>query len=206
MGSGWKLGWGVLGVAAALVLAAIGLHPRAKPGPVESLRAGPSTTVDNRAELAAVGRDLSLMRAELAGLKERVYQAPLPASAREEQITEPPPSAPEPVTLDAAQVHFDQVFQQEVLDSSWARAEEASIGEFVKREGGDGSSLENVTCRSSMCRMQLRFSDDRSRDAFKLKLGTPPLNNGGFYREQGETGLVYFAARAGHPLATVPAE
>lgn len=57
-----------------------------------------------------------------------------------------------------------------------------------------------------MCRMALRFGDDRSRDAFKLKLGTPPLNNGGFYREQGETGLVYFAARAGHPLPPVPTD
>lgn len=57
-----------------------------------------------------------------------------------------------------------------------------------------------------MCRMEIRFRDDEARDAFKFKLGTPPLSNGGFYQEQGETELVYFAARAGHPLPPLSEE
>jgi len=205
---GSKLVWLCLGALAGVALLFLGVHSLEKPARSEPQRAPSSTGTESRAELAAMSRELSLLRAELGAVKDRVYQAPPAPSTREEPISDPtpPPSAPQAVTLEAAQAHFDQVFSAEIADPSWARAEEVSIGEFFRREGGDGSSLETITCRSTMCRMQLRFSDDHSRDAFKLKLGTPPLNNGGFYKEQGETELVYFAARAGHPLPPVPAE
>lgn len=169
------------------------------------------STTESTAQLRAVDRQLSLLRAELAGLKERVYQPPPVDSALVAvQDLPPDPAAqgaiPTATTLEAAQTHLDQLFASETTDVAWARTEELNIGEFVRREAGDGSSLDALSCRSSMCRMQVRFRDDQARDAFKLKLGTPPLNNGGFYREQGDTELLYFAARAGHPLPPIPAE
>ena len=61
-----------------------------------------------------------------------------------------------------------------------------------------------MTCRSTLCRLQVGFANGRSREGFKQKLGLPPLDKGGFYREEADNKLVYFSAREGRPLPTVP--
>ena len=206
MQPGSKLGW--LGAAGVAVLAVTAINLLLQASPARAEARTPSNE-ESPAQVAQMYRELSLMRAELAGVKERVYQPPATASSLPVIDAQPvsekiPP--PKPVTLEALHNHFQQVFEGETADASWARAEEATIGEFIQHEGGEGSSLEALSCRRSMCRMQVRFRDDATRDAFKLKLGTPPLSNGGFYQEQGETELLYFAARAGYPLPPLPNE
>jgi hypothetical protein len=150
----------------------------------------------------ALQRDLALTRAEVNGLKQ---PAPPPAPAAENEPTEAAPAElPEAVTVDAAQAHFQGLIDHEALDASWARVEEQTIAAFVREEGGPGSALESVTCRSTMCRLQVGFSNRSARQGFEQKLGLPPLDKGGFYREEADNKLVYYSAREGHPLPTVP--
>lgn len=196
-----------LGLVAALALGALGL--------LVWSRLGSPRAVDAQAPLVAarlqepktqpsdMERELSLLRAEVAGLKEQVNRPP-PAPAAEPVPPDPGPEPPKPTTAEAAQAHFERTLEAEPLDATWARAEEQSIRDFVQAEAGEGAALESVSCRSSMCRLRLRFPNDDGRDAFKLKLGLPPLSHGGFYKEEGEAGLAYYAAREGHPLPAVP--
>jgi hypothetical protein len=159
-------------------------------------------------QLAAVYGEVDSLRAEVAVLRQHLAEPTPPASAPVHEAPEvqpDPAAAPQAVTPERAQAHFDELIEHEAVEPGWARAQEASISDFVKQEGGDGTLLESVQCRTSLCKLKLRFSGDQTRDAFKLKLGLPPLSEGGFYREEGETGLTYFAARKGHPLPAVPA-
>ncbi|MDF3066532.1 MAG: hypothetical protein K0R38_2133 [Polyangiaceae bacterium] len=187
---------------AALALGALGLvfalrEPSRAPAP--RAQDAPPATIPTE-----MSRELAVLRAEVAALKAQPRSStatpvdPAPPAAL------PPPSPPTPVTPEAARAHFDEVIESEPWDPAWAREEERSIGAFVREEAGDGAALESVSCRSSMCRLRVRFADDGGREAFKLKIGLPPLNNGGFYQDEGEGRLVFFAAREGHPLPQVP--
>jgi hypothetical protein len=195
-----------LGLLSALVLGALGLLAWSRLSRPRVAAAKPAPATVNRPEQTApsqVERELARLRAEVAGLKEQVNRPPPPA---EPSPPEPEPVAPQPTTAEAAQTHFEHILETEPLDAAWARAEEQSIRDFVQAEAGEGAALESVSCRSSMCRLKLSFPSDGGRDTFKLKLGLPPLSNGGFYKEEGETGLAYYAARAGHPLPAVPSD
>lgn len=186
------------------VLVAGGALLRRPSSPLHAEPAPPAVQADTeaRAQLLALQRDLAWTRAEVNGLKQQAA-APAPVVESEPAATAPA-ALPKAVTVEAAQAHFQSIIEHETLDASWARTEEQSIGDFVRDEGGPGSTLESVTCRSTMCRLQVGFPNRSSREAFKQKLGLPPLNNGGFYREEADNKLVYYSAREGHPLPTVP--
>lgn len=178
------------------------LLPRPKP-PTRAEPARPTVHDEQaRAELDALQRDLALTRAEVRGLRqERGVPAP---TVEATSVAEPAPAAaPRMVTPEAAQARFQSIIEQEALDASWARSEEQSIRDFVRTEG---ASVESLTCRSTMCRLEVGFADAASREGFKQKLGLPPLDKGGFYREQADSRLVFYSAREGHPLPNVPSD
>jgi hypothetical protein len=196
---------GAAALAGTAALGALSLLLRPEQTSGAQRRVAPAAEGGGEVQLAAVKGEVASLRAELAALKQRAAE---PKAEPPEEQPEPTEVEPTParrgVTPEAAQAHFDALLEHEPLERGWAGAQEASISEFVKHEGGDGTVLESVECRSTLCRLKLRFADGQTRDAFKLKLGMPPLNDGGFYRDQGETGLAYFAARKGHPLPAVP--
>lgn len=160
----------------------------------------------SRSKLTAVEQQLSALRAELASLK----STPAPTRAdnpiTDEATTSPTIPAtlpPVPTTPEELHARLDLAFADEPLDTAWARAEERSIADFVSR-AAPSAQLEELECRSEMCRIKLKFESERAMGDFRASLGAPPLDNGGFYHVE-DTRFTYFAPRKGHglPLAAL---
>jgi len=191
----------VLGaLAVALILAGSVLLGRPSPPPA----AAPIVVQSDaraRAELSALRRDLALTQAQLVGLAQEHASPPALATVATEPVRAELPPAVKP---EAAQAHFQGIIEHEALDASWARAEERSISDFVSEQ--QDSSLTSVTCRSTLCRLEVSFKNNTSLKSFQMKLGLPPLDKGGFFHEEAGNKLVFYSAREGHPLPDVPAD
>jgi len=169
--------------------------------PPEPPRPTTATSIDPhaRAELTAVEGQIGALRVELAALKAAPTSGPAQPTAVESAdalLAAPPPATP--TTPEELRASLDLAFQSQVIDVAWARAEERAITDFVSLEAPSGK-LESLECRSDLCKMTLKFDSESSLAGFRVKLGAPPLDNGGFYQIE-ETRFTYFTPRKGHTL------
>jgi hypothetical protein len=203
----WKLGaamGGLLAVALLLRISAQGSRETRALVPNAEARLPTSTDVARRVDVSS--DEFKRLRREVSNLRQRLIDAETARATGESSDavsdSESSPNVePPPAPLDGASMHqgYDTVFEGELTDVAWARNEERAITTFVSSNGA--SKLESVECRTHMCRIVVSFSDARSREMFRARIGEPPLDHGGFYHIDSDGNrLTYFEARAGEVL------
>ena len=167
-----------------------------------------------RAELAAMRREVQLVRAQVAGLQDHVgnvekarQTAPLPAADAESDeaaVSNPAPARrTEPRDLNAIEARYLNLLDAEAVDAAWARPEQNAIRDFVARAAPD-AKIEELECRSSLCRLRVRLPSETALSTFRYQIGQPPLDHGGFFHIDPENHtLTYVSPRAGSQLPDV---
>jgi hypothetical protein len=125
----------------------------------------------------------------------------LPSRARREEPSKE--AAEEPREDPVAQVTkaFSARLEAEPFDAKWAPVAEGLIAEHFP--AGDGRTLKEARCRSSVCRIELAFESETARDD-ELGSLTLPWDSVGVFQldEQDSLTLVIYATR--EPEDTLP--
>lgn len=88
---------------------------------------------------------------------------------------EPAPSPPRPSAKEQYEA-LEANFLQDPIEAKWAQPTEAQIKNVVGRFAG--TQLLSASCRSKMCRLEVKFSNRESREAFETENGQmPPFAN-----------------------------
>lgn len=100
---------------------------------------------------------------------------------------------------------FEAAFDKEVIDGAWSQEYEDRVKIFFDQQSGN--SLEQVQCRSTLCRAVVRHDDTSARQQFSESLGSEPFTGGSFYypAKEGAFESVAYLGRPGVPFR-VPRE
>jgi len=202
--------WAPAALCAVILLSAFALWPRPRPVPAPSGRpsveaASPAAAI--RATVSDSNRaELELLKAQVAGLRDQL--------AESDRARQTAPAATEPAAAPATaplegpeiRVRYDRLFDDEVADQNWARAERQTLANFFDGDPSNGR-VDALECKRSMCRARLAFQTRRARDQFLVKVGSPPLEKSSFWNSNPEgTNLTLFLAREGQELPDVSQE
>lgn len=122
--------------------------------------------------------------------------------------SEPAPSTAPSMSREEAERHIVATLEtrvrEEGVDFQWSRATEARIGEALRSERMAGSSLINVECRRSLCRLDVAHTDGVAQDQFFEVLPLmPPFDTEGFLKRSADSERPQtrvYIARAGRTL------
>jgi uncharacterized protein (DUF2236 family) len=151
--------------------------------------------------------ELALLQAQVAGLRDQMLEAERTRQGVAALAEAPaPPPSPAPLEGPEIRVRYDKIFDQEVADLNWSRAERQTLAGFFAGDP-EGLRVEALECKRSMCRARLGFENRTARDRFLAKVGTPPLDKGSFWNSNPEgTSVALFTAREGQPMPDVSQE
>ncbi len=133
------------------------------------------------------------------GEKREVATKPRPSKTSAQAPTVEGASSPDdpmaPVIARLSAVH-----DREVPDPTWAAKAQLRIDEYVATAIAVPSDV-TASCRSTLCRITMRFADDLGRDE-ALGAVSLPWDGEGVFRTDPDDPLkvVLYAAREGHPL------
>jgi hypothetical protein len=99
---------------------------------------------------------------ELLGLRSAIERA-FPDSKGHTEQRRPPlvdDGAGVPPTVDDVRAFVESTFNREAVDPSWAVSTRAALTKMIRDHLSEGSSLEEIACRTSLCRIVLRHRDD----------------------------------------------
>jgi hypothetical protein len=140
--------------------------------------------------------------AELAGIRAEVarLRTQLPASSRAPALPEAEPEpAPDPT-------HLDELVATEPDDGAWSGDTERAIATVIASDA-IGSELIDVTCRTSVCRVEVKHADEPTQLAFLGRvLPSPPFHAAGIARrlsapdDPSDVRTIVFLARGDQPL------
>ncbi len=97
-------------------------------------------------------------------------------------------------------------FQREAVDLPWSREARELIARAVATEAPAATSVEELACRATLCRMRVSHRDPRARAAFEMRFPLAvaphfPQVMAGTVETDGESpGSVLYLARRGHDL------
>jgi len=151
---------------------------------------------------AVLASQLALLEAQVAGLQAQARERALQARLADPADVGAKEAPPEPAPLDGAAVRFeyDQEFERQISDGSWATTESRALRAFID-ENTKGGTVESLECRSSMCRVRMSFEKPSDRRAFMASVGSPRFENASFMSTDEATGkLTLFTARHGENL------
>jgi hypothetical protein len=182
-------------VTAAALIAAFRGRPTPQPGPAQA----PSSELEG--QVAELQGELQVLRRQLQVLSREEPGATPPAEA------DKPPPAP-PLTQEEVSARDKRRFEglagklaAEPLDHSWGPATERLIATTLEKPAFKGSKLVEATCRSTLCRLEVRHETEGDRRKFSSALPTrlPSLPSGSMRNAEGpERKTIVYVAREGH--------
>jgi len=174
----------------------------------------PADAARLRAELSVMRQEVQLVRAQLAGLQDRVGSVEKTPATEARPVADAAPDEPaiaspnpardnEPRDLNLIEAQYMSLLDAEPVDAAWAVPEQRAIRDFVARTAPD-AQIEEVECRSNLCRLRVRLPSETALSNFRYQIGQPPLDHGGFFHIDPESHtLSYFSPRAGSKLPDV---
>jgi len=172
-----------------------------------------------RAEVQDLQNDVARLETALAHTQERLRQ--IEANEKPPGATTPAPAEPvarpklTPEQLaEARQKVLDEykararTFETEAADSAWAKREEDRITSVMKTALPQGAKVENASCRTTLCKIEIAFSnpDDRRPfgTAFSNDMDAESLRGYHFdeldQRQDGTYPLQVLLFRSGYPM------
>ena len=155
------------------VLAVIALPEREQARPVQQIasagdgaanddlrmRALEHRVTDLNRRQSAMDEDLVHVRANL----DEQAAAPEQAQQRSDELV-PAESQAEQLERTIIQITdaMETSLEGEVRESAWASDTETEIADFLRDDAYQGVALESTECRSAMCRVEMRFADERA--------------------------------------------
>jgi hypothetical protein len=166
----------VVGVGGALMVGRATWHSRSGEKSSTEL-ASPDPA--RRSEMEDLQRDVASLEAALAQTQERLRHVEADKGPRE---ATPPAPATEPARSgltaeqleEARQKVLDEyklrarTFESEVADPAWAKREEDRIGAAIKTALPEGAKVENASCRTSTCKIEIAFSKQEDQRPFGM--------------------------------------
>jgi len=182
----------VLGALGGALVSALALHPWTAPPPQNTIRPG-VTTVDpavhavpepevgpsNEDSLDALRREVAALRADVAGVKNALEargNAPAsgagPAPEDDEDLADPEAQLAAEVVLEQQQIQtyaqtIEASLEAETVDSAWSGSTSQIIGEAFTGEELAGASLQDIDCRSTLCRVEVQHRDEAKLQEFQ---------------------------------------
>ena len=107
-----------------------------------------------------------------------------------------------PVTNEERRVYAASVFDSETINSSWALPAQRRLQDAIPKILGTGGELENIECRSSLCRVKVQHDGRSGQQQFLRRLvqsatwpgaGTAVRDN----KPGGPSRLILYLAREG---------
>lgn len=136
---------------------------------LELLRERLSRLEEEQGHQRALSLGLARTAAGNAARTSAAEDKPTPAAA------EPAPQLPRPTAKEQYQ-SLEATFLEDPIDAKWAQPTEVQIKETIKRFAG--AQLLSSSCRSKMCRLEVKFSSRDAREAFESDNGQmPPFAN-----------------------------
>lgn len=170
----------------------------------------------SHAELRAIKQELAEMRTRLHAQGRRDDAATSSLVAAASAVEAPPPPAPTPeeaerraarVAQSAAElvVFLRAEVDAEPRDTRWSREAVEAIRGTLATPDFAGSSVDDVDCRSTLCRLEVSHQDDTARETFAgtFPMKRPELENGTLLKTEspdGKVRTIAFFARQGHSL------
>ncbi len=137
--------------------------PPARLGSPSALDAANTASASSAESLAALRREVGMLRSEVRQMREQISRMPGAAQAAAAQ----PDPRVDPVARDEAQqldrqriASAEATFQAERRDARWSQDQTTAIRSLLTQAGGGISAqLRSVDCRSQSCRVELSSSD-----------------------------------------------
>ena len=127
-----------------------------------------------REELQRVRQHSALMERRLAALESRPAIASVTSKAIDEPAAErgaDPSKPPAAETEDSQPKHVERVFQAELDDPHWNA--ESELGGRLRELTGPDSSIQDLDCRSSLCRVQTAHKNGEAYRAYVTAMTMP---------------------------------
>jgi hypothetical protein len=95
---------------------------------------------------------------------------------------------------------FEDALKQEAIDPQWSAQYEAVVKSAFERR--QGSHLESIQCRSTLCKATVKHDSLDARQEFSDMLGPEPFTGGSFYypAEEGTLTSIAYLGRPGMPF------
>jgi hypothetical protein len=207
----------VVGLAGALMVGRATWHSRSVEKSSTELA---STDPAHRSEMEDLQRNVASLEAALAQTQERLRHVEADKGPREAR---PPAPATEPIRpprLTAEQLEearhkaLDEyklrarTFESEVADPAWAKREEDRISAAIKTALPEGAKVENASCRTSTCKIEIAFSKQEDQRPFGMAFSNDMDAEGirGYHfdaldrRPDGTYPLQVLVFRSGYPM------
>jgi hypothetical protein len=204
----------VVGLGGALMVGRATWHSRS--GEKRSTELA-STDPAHRSEMEDLQRNAASLEAALAQTQERLRHVEADKGPR--QAT-PPATEPTRPGLTAEQLEearqkvLDEyklrakTFESEVADPAWAKREEDRISAAIKTALPEGAKIENASCRTSTCKIEIAFSKEEDQRPFGMAFSNGMDGEGvrGYHfdtldrRPDGTYPLQVLVFRSGYPM------
>lgn len=138
-----------------------------------------STDPARRSEMEDLQRNVASLEAALAQTQERLRHVEADKGPREATPPGPATEAMRPGLTaeqleEARQKDLDgyklraRTFESEVADPTWAKLEEDRISAAIKTALPQGAKVENASCRTSTCKIEIAFSKQEDQRPFGM--------------------------------------
>jgi len=169
-------------------------------------------------DMALVKSDLGSLRASLTSLATQVQSASLSRGEPAEHIPHEEPQAIDSQAQDAAAMEEDAMLQEtrleaieatlrgEAIDATWAAQATDAIEQALEDKALEGSVLDALECRSTLCRVEVTHPNPIARADFMLrfpmKVGQvlPSMTVRPIEGDDGSSTSSIYLAREGHEL------
>jgi len=206
----------VAGLAGALIVGRATWHSRS--GEKSSTELA-STDPAHRSEMEDLQRNVASLEAALAHTQERLRHVEADKGPREATPPAPATEAMRP-GLTAEQLEEARLkvldeyrlrartFESEGADPAWAKREEDRISAAIKTVLPEGAKVENASCRTSTCKIEIAFSKEEDQRPFGMAFSNGMDGEGvrGYHfdmldrRPDGTFPLQVLVFRSGYPM------
>lgn len=156
---------------------------------------------------ASDDREVAELRHEVRSLRGHIDEAvKAPESTDPIASASDHPPQPEPEVYHQQQraeqaQHYDDVFDEQGVDTRWAEREERTLITAFESEEFTGLGLRSIQCRSTMCRLEIDLDKPADSDVLIAQIGRPPLDQGGRFRPgDDDTTMIVYTGRRGHSI------
>lgn len=187
---------------------------------------------DALAQFAALRREIALLKADFASLRQKLAAQPDPARAPAPQPTEDPEglaSSGQPANqaeLRALEVaaaerdhqqslarmqHYEAALQAEPVDGAWSSGAAAVLKEAFSSQELSATIVQDNECRATLCRVEVAHANPEDRRQFetqftqKMAQALPSAVAHTEEQEDGSSVMTIYLARAGHELPQIEA-
>lgn len=145
------------------------------PGDAASSTMSPEIGATNSAdhEIAALKAKLAIAETELNRAREVVDSLRIAQSSSRDQVREEPSSAAQ--TFAGLASEKDVALAREDVDESWASTVHDDLAQFFDGLALPGSEVAAITCRTSMCRVDIAHSDEDAAGEFVQTFRPPEI-------------------------------